>query len=219
MFKPTPELSLRLLWLGGRRGLTWRWASKGIRMKMFAVLLTMASSSYACTAQDGPELPELLAEGRSAVIITPVLIEAPAAPVGIEEMRRSGVVVHFMEPVVARVRVVEVLVGAVPLVEEVSYHHNSCGGHRLEANRFYVLAVDPGKRRYEIPFGANSLLGLGDEYLEEAGAARSESGLVKALVGYRNTGYFEMADSIELGAYTSLARPRAEFPTTVKGSR
>jgi hypothetical protein len=24
MFKPTPELSLRLLWLGGRRGLTWR---------------------------------------------------------------------------------------------------------------------------------------------------------------------------------------------------
>ena len=24
MFKPTPELTLRLLWLGGRRGLTWR---------------------------------------------------------------------------------------------------------------------------------------------------------------------------------------------------
>ena len=24
MFKPTPELSLRLLWLCGRRGLTWR---------------------------------------------------------------------------------------------------------------------------------------------------------------------------------------------------
>jgi hypothetical protein len=24
MFKPTPELTLRLHWLGGRRGLTWR---------------------------------------------------------------------------------------------------------------------------------------------------------------------------------------------------
>ena len=24
VFKPTPELTLRLLWLGGRRGLTWR---------------------------------------------------------------------------------------------------------------------------------------------------------------------------------------------------
>jgi hypothetical protein len=24
MFKPTPELTLRLLWLCGRRGLTWR---------------------------------------------------------------------------------------------------------------------------------------------------------------------------------------------------
>jgi hypothetical protein len=24
MFKPTPDLSFRLLWLGGRRGLTWR---------------------------------------------------------------------------------------------------------------------------------------------------------------------------------------------------
>ena len=215
MFKPTPELTLRLLWLGGRRGLTWRWASMG---RLLATLLALASQAAgACTAEDGPSIADLIENGASVAISTAVQITGPERPVGLEESRQSEIQVAFLDDhkVSATVRIVEALVGDTPELEKIAYYPIFCGGHRFDAGRYYVLAVAPHMKTMELELGSSALLGLGEEYSEEIGARRSDSALLKALLAYRENGELDISPSMLLN-YREITRQRYEWPSSAR---
>ena len=173
--------------------------------------LVASSATCACTVEEGPWLGELLEQGQSVVVITPTVITAPA-PSNLKADDADGVVVNFLAPVTAKVRIVEVLVGAAPALEKVSYLFSWCGGHRLDVDRYYVLAVAPSEQTHSIRLGGNELLGIGDEYLEQTGSEKSSSKLIQALLAYKQSGNVGM-NAENLRPFREIVLPRSEYPS------
>lgn len=173
--------------------------------------IVAASATSACTVDEGPLLGELLREGQSVVVVTPTVITAPA-PSNLKADDPDGIVINFLAPAIAKVRIVEVLVGAAPALEEMSYLFSWCGGHRLEVDRYYVLAVPASEKTHRIKLGGNELLGIGDEYLEQTGSGKSSSKLIQALLSYKQTGTFGM-NAESLRPFREIALPRGEYPS------
>lgn len=178
---------------------------------MLVFLLLKGIAGMACSVDEGPPLGELIHEGLSVVILTPVEIIAPKPP-NLEAVQGEGVSVHLYLPITVRVRVVEVLVGNSPNIDELTYIYSWCGGHKVEVGRYYVLAVKEGERRHDLLLGGNELLGLGDEYLEEVGAGTSNSVLIQALLRYRDTQVFKLTPTM-LRPYREITTPRYEAPS------
>ena len=78
---------------------------------VFVMSLVASQATSACTVEEGPLLGELLEQGRSVVLVTPTEGKAPP-PSNLKTNDRSEIVVNFLSPVTAKVRIVEVLVGA-----------------------------------------------------------------------------------------------------------
>jgi hypothetical protein len=186
--------------------------------KSFAIVFAFLSQcALACSVEEGPIISELLENEVSVVIITPDQIQGPGAPEGLEQSRKSDVLVQFLDDylVKASVRIVETLVGPVPNVQKISYYPTYCGGHRFEAGRYYVLAVDSSLEEVKLSLGSNSLLGLGEEYSEEAGARKSNSLLLEALIKYPVSNSLEITPEM-LMRYRDITRPDHEWPSSVR---
>ena len=182
-----------------------------MRIAVLILLLLQKITVSACSVDEGPLLGELIHEGVSVVILTPVEIVAPE-PSNLKAVEDEDITIHFYSPITAKVRVVEVLLGKKPSIEEVTYINSWCGGHRLEVDRYYVLAVDQLERQHNLALGGNELLGLGDEYLEEVGANKSDSVLIRELVNYRDSGMFKLT-SVMLRPYREITMPDHESPS------
>jgi hypothetical protein len=179
-------------------------------VRALALLIGLgAHPALACSLDEAaPSLIELIKAGKSVAIITPTQITAPApAP------KSDGpTIVQYQQSVRTAVRVVEPLIGPKPRLQEIEYLHTSCGGHRLEADRFYVLAIDPDVRQERLDLGSNALVGLGDEYREEAGVEHSNSKLLTAILEFRETGAFGLTPE-ELRPFRALTLPDIERPS------
>ena len=180
------------------------------------MLLCPGIPGFACSVDDGPSFQELLRGGFCVAVIAPSEIKAPPVVVDSGKGGDEAIQVYFLSPATAKIRIVETVVGATPKIEELEYFPVWCGGHRLEINRFYVLAVDPSLQQHRVKLGGNELLGLGDEYLEEKGALESDSLLLERLIDFRNSGDFNMSDE-DLLSFRVLSMPKYELPS--KGVR
>lgn len=93
-----------------------------MRIVVLLLLLLKKIAANACSVDEGPPLGDLLHEGVSVAIMTPVEIVAPK-PNNLKAVGEEEISVHFYSPITAKVRVVEVLLGNRPAVEELTYIH------------------------------------------------------------------------------------------------
>ena len=82
---------------------------------------------------------------------------------------------------------------------------------------YYVAALSTDEPKISLKLGSNTVLGLGNEFVEVYGAARSESQLIKNLLAFRQTGIFLSEKEFSTLPFRALVEARLEFPSGAMG--
>jgi len=122
----------------------------------------------------------------------------------------------FSRSTIAKVRVVDVLVGNRSTLETISYYSAWCGGHRLDVGGYYVVVLPKDKQELSLGFESENVVGLGDEYTEPAG----DNGVSTMLMYLRNFAKgHPLPAAFNVKPYVDLARMPSQAPSFDGGRR
>jgi hypothetical protein len=181
-----------------------------------ALLITgFCTVAECCDFDPSPDFAEVVLTAKSVVVVRveAVALDDAYSDVAADPEDSAGVSIVFAPTATAKVRVAETLVGNPTNLESVGYVVTYCGGHHLQVGSYYVAALSTDEPQISLRLGSNTMLGLGNEFVEVYGAARSKSKLIKNLLAFGQTGIFPSEKEFSTLPFRALVEAPLEFPS------